>query len=95
MLRSRDGVAAGRVHHDNPALSGRLDIDIVGAHPGAAHDPEPGRGLDHLFRYFRLRAHDQSDRVADQRHEFHLRQPLLEDPHLEFGPLLEQSDALG
>ena len=30
-----------------------------------------------------------------QRNEFRLGQPLLEDPHLEFGPLLEQSDALG
>ena len=37
MLGRRDHVRLRRVGHDNPALGGRVDIDVVHAHAGAAH----------------------------------------------------------
>ena len=93
-LGGGDGVAAGCVHHDDAALGGRLDIDVIGPHAGAAHDAEFRRGLDEVFRHFGLRTHNHRRHVAHQWQQFRFRQPLLEDRHFELGPLLEQGDSL-
>ena len=50
MFSRRDGIAEGRVHHDDAALGGSRNVDIVDADAGAADDLEIGRSGDQLFR---------------------------------------------
>ena len=65
VLRRRDRVAAGRVHHHDAALRGRLDIDVVDADAGAADDLQPRRRGQRLGRHLRRAADDQRVEVAD------------------------------
>ena len=94
-LRGGNGVAARRVHHHHAALGGSLDVDVVHADAGAADDAEPGRGFDHLARYFRLGTHHHGHNIPDERQQFGFGKPLLQDRDLELGPLLQQGNALG
>ena len=56
MFGGGDGIAEGCVHHDDAALGGGRDVDIVDADAGPADDLElAGRG-DQLRRHFRRRA---------------------------------------
>ena len=46
-LGGRDGIARGGVHHDDAALGGGIDVDVVDPHPGAADADEAlGGGED-------------------------------------------------
>ena len=47
-LGGRDGVAAGRVHHDDALLGGGLDVDVVHADAGPRDRPEPGVAVEHV-----------------------------------------------
>ncbi len=59
MLGRGDRVAAGRVHHDDPAPGRGRDVDVVDAHARAHDRLEPRLALEHLGRQLRARAdHD-------------------------------------
>jgi hypothetical protein len=49
-LGRRDRVARRRVHDDDAALGGGVDVDVVDADPGAADDLEERGRRDHLGR---------------------------------------------
>ncbi len=69
VLGGRDGVATRRVHDDNPAAGGRLDVDVVDPDAGAADDAQAGGGLQDGGGDFGLAAHDDGAEVRDQLHE--------------------------
>ena len=48
VLGRRDGVAARRVHHHDPAPGRRRHVDVVDAHAGAHDRLEPRLALEHL-----------------------------------------------
>ena len=53
------------------------------------------RRLDDFARHFGLGAHDHRHDVFDHRQQLRLGQPLGQHHDLEFGPLLQQGNALG
>ncbi len=89
-----NGVAAGGVHHDDAALGGGIDIDIVHADAGAADDAEIGGGGDDLLGDLGLGADDHGVNVFHEGQQLRLRRLLLEDGDRKFRALLQQSDAL-
>ena len=50
LLGGRDDVGRRRVAHDDAALGGGRDVDVVDAHAGAADDLQVRAGLDDLAR---------------------------------------------
>ena len=65
MLGRGDGIAERRVHHDDAVRGRRLDVDIVDADAGAAHDLELLGLGQHLGRHLGRRADRQAFVVAD------------------------------
>jgi hypothetical protein len=54
-----DGICARRVHHDNAARAGRLDIDVVDAGSGAGDGTKFLAGGNDVRRHLRRAAHDE------------------------------------
>ena len=94
-FRRGDGVAAGRVHHDDAPGRGGVHIDVIDAHAGAANDFQLRGGLEDFLGHLRFRTDDNGVRVRDERQEFGLGETLVEDGHFEFRALLEQGNSLG
>ena len=94
-LGGGEGVAAGRVHHDDPALRGRLDIDVVHAHAGAADDFELTRGLEHLLGDLGFRAHHDGIDLGDDGQQVGLGEAFFQHGDLKFRALPEQFNAAG
>ena len=61
------GVAPGDVEHQNTALSGRVDIDVVDPRPGPPDHAQAIGGRDHVGIDARAAADDQAVVVADDR----------------------------
>ena len=59
MFGGRDGVASGRVHHENPTPGRRLNIDVVNARSGPAHNLQLTRCRDDFARHLRAAANNQ------------------------------------
>ncbi len=59
MLRHANGASARRAHHQNPALGGFVQINVVHANAGAAHNPQPRRVIQQRGGNFGGAAHDQ------------------------------------
>src|SRR5690606_31254880 len=72
MLGGGDGVAEGRVHHDDAAARGGGDVDIVDADAGAADHLEVGGGSDQLLRDLGGRADGEAVILADDFEELFL-----------------------
>ncbi len=60
-----DGIAAGRVHHDDTAARGGLDIDVVDADAGAADDAKLPGAVEQLGRDARGGADQHGVGVGD------------------------------
>ena len=69
VLRRRDGVFAGSIHHDDSATRGSRDIDIVDARAGAPDDPQPRGRFHHLLRNTGVGADDDPLHVGHGRQE--------------------------
>jgi len=65
-LGGRDGVARGRVHHDDAALGGGFDVDVVDAHAGAADADEALGGGEDFAGDLGLGADQDGVHVRDQ-----------------------------
>ena len=76
-------------------LGGGLDINVVHAHAGAAHDAQHLGGPDDFFGDLGFGPHDQRRGVGHQRQEFRLGEPVGQHDDIKFRPLLEQRDAFG
>ena len=50
VLRDADAVRAGRIEHEDAAVAGGLDVDVVDPCAGTRHDPEARSGSDQLGR---------------------------------------------
>ena len=62
-------VGTRRVHDQDPAIGGGVDVDVVESHAGAADDPEPLGAIEELGVDRRPAADDQRVGVADRAHE--------------------------
>jgi hypothetical protein len=65
VFRSRDGIAEGGIHHDDPLLGGSGDIDIVDADAGAPNDLKIACSGDDLLGHLGSRADGQAIILAD------------------------------
>src|SRR5438874_630019 len=65
VLRDRDAVSAGRVHHHDAPARGRGEVDVVDARPRPADDAQPARGLEDLLRHLGGAAHRERLVAAD------------------------------
>ena len=79
VLRGRDDVRLRRVRDDDAATRGRVHVDVVDAHAGAADHLQARPGVDHVRGHLRRRPDDQSVVAADDL--FERRLPV--DVHLE------------
>ena len=61
-FRDADAVGARRVHHDDAARAGGVDVDVVDAGAGARDGAQLRRGRNQIGGHFRGAAHD--DRVG-------------------------------
>ena len=91
---SGDVVAAGCVHHNDPARSSCRDVDVVDSDPCAPDDAQLGCGRDHLCSDLRATADDQRLDVSDRREQFMALQARRID-HGEAGGVLQNLEALG
>ena len=66
-LGGRNSVAAGDVEHQNAALRGRVDIDVVDPRPGPPDHAQAMGGRNHVGIDARAAADDQAVVVADDR----------------------------
>ena len=73
----RDRVAVRRVHDDDAAGGGGVDVDVVDADAGAADDFQMRRGAEQVGGDFRRRADRQAVIAADDRFQFVLREAGL------------------
>ena len=89
-----DAVGAGRVHHDDASRRRGLDVHVVHAHTGAAHDAQLGRGFENFLRHLGLGTHDHRLDIGDEREQFRLGKPLVQHRDLKLGPLFEQLNSL-
>ncbi len=64
MFRDADGTAAGRAHHQDAALGGFVEIDVVHADAGASHDAQPRRMIEQRGRDFCGAADNQRLRIG-------------------------------
>jgi hypothetical protein len=92
-FRRGDGVAGGRVHHDDAALRGGFHVHIVHPDAGATDDAELGRGFENFLGHFRFGADDHGDGVSDDGEQFRFGETFREDDDLKLGSLLKQGDA--
>ncbi len=67
VLRNADRAPARCAHHQNAALRGFIQIDIVHANTRAAHYPQFFRTLQQFRSDFRRAAHNQRIRIANLR----------------------------
>ena len=65
VLGRGDDRRLGCVRHDDPAPSGRVDVDVVHPHPGPADHAQPLGALDQVGCELRLGADDDALVVAD------------------------------
>ena len=65
-----DGVARGGVHDDHAAFGGGIDIDVIHADAGAAHDFEQGRRGKHGGGDLSLGAYGDGVHVLHQLEDF-------------------------
>src|SRR5690606_11798106 len=93
-LGGGDGVARGGVHHDDTALGGGLDIDIVHADAGAANDLEQRRGGQHLLGDLGLGTHGDGVHVFDQLQNLFRGRAVGLD-HFKARLLTQKGDSLG
>ena len=73
VLRCGDCIAARRVDDNDPALRRRLYVDVVHADTCASDNLELIRTCNHIRRYLRRRAHHERVVVADDLHQFLVR----------------------
>ena len=73
VFRRSDCIAARRVDDNDPALRRRLYVDVVHADTCASDDLEFIRTCNHIRRYLRRGAHHERIVVADDLHEFLMR----------------------
>ena len=65
VFRRGDRIAAGRIHHHDAALRGRLDIDVVDADAGATDHLQLLRRGERLGGHLRRTANDERVQIAD------------------------------
>ena len=64
-FRDADAVGARRVHDDDAARAGGVDVDVVDAGAGARDRAKPRRGGDQIGGHFRGAAHDDGVGVGE------------------------------
>jgi hypothetical protein len=69
MLGRADNIGTRRVHHHDPGLSGRVDVDIVESHAGSRDDPQPRGAADRLGVDGGSAPHDDGVRVGQGRQQ--------------------------
>ena len=69
-LGDADAVGARRVHHDDAARGGGVEVDVVDAGAGARDDAQRRRGGDHVARDLRRAAHDQRVGIGQRSQQF-------------------------
>ncbi len=90
----RDGVAVGRVHHDDAPARRGLDVHVVHAHAGAADHAQVGGGFEHFGGDFGLAAHDERGVAGDFCDQFAFGERLARvDVHFEQTALADFLDA--
>ena len=70
VFRGRNVVALGCVDDDHTVFGGGLDVDVVDADAGAAHDPKVLRSGEHIFRDLGVGTDDQPVYVGNQAQQF-------------------------
>ena len=93
MLGGGEHVALRSVDDDDAALGRLVDVDVVDADAGAAHDLQVGGRLDDLGGHLGGRADDETLVVGDAREQL-VRVPVLAQVDLEAW-LLEKLDPFG
>ncbi len=94
-FRRGNRVSARRVHHDNAALRGGVDINVVHAHAGAPDDLELLGGVHDPRRDPGLRTHDDGRGVRRQFDQLIFGWTGVQHDDVELRTLLKQLDALG
>ena len=86
-LRDADAVGARRVHHDDAACAGGVQVDVVHARAGARDHAQRRRGGDDLASHLRRAAHDQRVGVGDGGQQFGQRPAggRIDDPSVLLG----------
>ncbi len=79
MLGGGDGVAAGRVHHDDAVLGGGVDVHVVDPYTSTTDDLQILSGLKNLGRDLSLAADNQSGELGDNLDQFGLREAGFDD----------------
>ncbi len=69
VLGDADAVAAGRIHDQDAARAGRVEIDVVDAGAGAGNHPKFRSGGEQLLVNFRRAAHDERVGVGESRRQ--------------------------
>ena len=90
VLGGGDGVAAGRVHDDDAALGGGVEVDVVDARAGARDHLQAVRVREGVGRDLRLAAHDEALVASERLAELVRGQARA---HVDIGALLQQGDA--
>ena len=72
MFGGGDGVAAGRVHHNDAPARGGVHVHIVDTDTGPSDDFELLRGVDDFLGHLGLAADDQAFVLADDLAELFL-----------------------
>jgi hypothetical protein len=98
VLGRRDDGRLGRVGDDDPAARGRVDVDVVHPHSGAADDLQPVRPRNQVAVELRCRADDDRLVVADRLGQVAVRvhvhvEALTEQVDARLGDLLPDQDA--
>ena len=91
VLGGCDGVATGRVHDDDAALGGGLEVDVVHPCAGTGHDLEAAGVGERIGRDLGLAAHDQGLVAGERLTELPGRETRAD---VDLGLLLEQGDTL-
>ena len=77
VFRSRNGIAAGRIHHDHAAPSRRFHIDVVDADAGPPDHAQARARVHDRRRDFRLTAHDDPAEFRNDSDQLGFTQPRL------------------
>ena len=93
-LGGRNGVAVRRVHHDDAALGGGIDIHVVHADARAADHFEVGGGFHHLAVDLGLGANRERGGVLHQEEQFSFTRGLGQHQNFERGAGFKQLNAL-
>ena len=94
-LRGRNSIASGSVHDHDPLLGGRLNIHVIHADAGPAHDAQLRGSLDDFTGHLRFRTNEQRDCLFHRGQQVGFRETFGQNHNVEFRPLLQQSNSLG